>query len=90
MNLNDKLAKNYYQPENTAHILVADNAQQSALKTLLNACPAGLYRMNVAGEITFDPNGCLECGTCRIVCRDETFSLWRYPAAGCGVTFRFG
>ncbi|MCS3422133.1 ferredoxin family protein [Rahnella sp. Lac-M11] len=90
MNLNDKLAKNYYQPENTAHIVVAGNAQQSALKILLNACPAGLYRMNETGEITFDPNGCLECGTCRIVCHDEAFSLWRYPAAGCGVTFRFG
>lgn len=90
MNLNDKLAKNHYRPENTAHIVVTDNAQQNGLKILLNACPAGLYRMNEAGEITFDPNGCLECGTCRIVCRDETFSLWRYPAAGCGVTFRFG
>ncbi|GBU12193.1 hypothetical protein AwEntero_07940 [Enterobacterales bacterium] len=91
MNINDKLIKNHYQPEPaSAHIIVCDIAQQAALEVLLNACPAGLYRKNAQGEISFDAHGCLECGTCRILCDDETFSRWRYPAAGFGVTFRFG
>ena len=31
------------------------------------ACPAGLYTVK-EGDISFDYAGCLECGTCRVVC----------------------
>ncbi|QLK60448.1 ferredoxin family protein [Enterobacteriaceae bacterium Kacie_13] len=90
LHLNDKLSKNLYQPESEPHIILADSAEQSAVEVLLNACPAGLYRLNVQGDITFEAHGCLECGTCRILCDETTFARWRYPQAGCGVTFRFG
>lgn len=89
-NLNDKLSKNFYVPSDENHIMISDAAQQKALELMLNACPAGLYKKDTQGEITFEAHGCLECGTCRILCEETTFARWRYPQAGYGVTFRFG
>ena len=90
MNISDKLSKNLYLPSAESHIVVSETAQQKTLELLLRACPAGLYKKNVQGEITFEPHGCLECGTCRVLSDETTFACWGYPEAGCGVTFRFG
>jgi len=54
------------------------------------ACPAGCYRVK-NGTISFDYAGCLECGTCRVICPLSTKALvWRYPRGGFGIHFRFG
>jgi ferredoxin like protein len=54
------------------------------------ACPAGLYILK-DGEINFDYAGCLECGTCRVVCPQAGKALtWSYPRGGFGVQFRYG
>ncbi len=54
------------------------------------ACPAGLYSIK-DGELSFDCAGCLECGTCRVVCpKAGTAIEWRYPRGGFGVHFRYG
>ncbi len=54
------------------------------------ACPAGLYKLK-DGEIVFDYAGCLECGTCRVVCpHAEEAITWAYPRGGFGVQFRYG
>ncbi len=39
-------------------------------KPCLYICSAMCYKKNEAGEIQFDHAGCLECGTCRVVCHN--------------------
>ncbi|MCE5243605.1 MAG: ferredoxin family protein [Syntrophobacteraceae bacterium] len=59
-------------------------------KPCVNACPAGLYTLK-EGELSFDHAGCLECGTCRVVCPQSGKALeWSYPRGGFGVQFRYG
>lgn len=90
MTLQDKLSKNHVIPPAQPAIMLISSPVHQQLSQLLNACPAGLYRLNEAGEIIFDANGCLECGTCRMLCGDEVIAQWHYPPAGTGITFRFG
>lgn len=90
-NLNDKLSHNcYLAPSQPPSIVLVSAPQRAQLTQLLFACPAGLYQQTTSSEIIFEPNGCLECGTCRILCDHEVMASWRYPGAGHGVIFRFG
>ena len=59
-------------------------------KPCLVICPAKLYKQNENGEITFDYAGCMECGTCRIMCKNKGIKQWKYPDGTLGVSFRFG
>jgi ferredoxin like protein len=34
-------------------------------------------------------DGCLECGTCRVVCAPGNVD-WDYPRGGYGILFKFG
>jgi ferredoxin like protein len=52
-------------------------------------CPAGLYAENDRGEVSLIIDGCLECGTCRLVCGTDVLE-WAYPEGGAGVQLRFG
>ncbi len=58
-------------------------------KPCLVVCPAVLYTLK-DGEINFDYAGCLECGTCRVVCQDKGIVKWTYPRGTFGVAFRCG
>ncbi|MDH7479765.1 MAG: ferredoxin family protein, partial [Syntrophomonadaceae bacterium] len=42
------------------------------------------------GEISFDCAGCLECGTCRVVCPRPGAIEWNYPRGGFGIVYRYG
>ncbi len=54
------------------------------------ACPAGLYTLK-DGEMSFDYAGCLECGTCRVICPQASSVIsWKYPRGGFGISFRYG
>ncbi len=54
-----------------------------------NSCPARCYTWSEEEKkMTFVYDGCLECGTCYVVCRPGAFKLWRYPRGGFGVSFR--
>jgi len=90
VNVNEKLAKNRYIPDAEPHIVLADHADYATLSVLVKACPAGLYRFNENSGLVIDPGGCLECGTCRLLCDEQTLSRWRYPSAGLGIQLRFG
>ena len=59
-------------------------------KPCLTACPAVLYRLDKNGEISFDYAGCLECGTCRVVCKEKGIVKWEYPRGTFGVSYRHG
>jgi len=83
----DKFAVNDHE----AHIKVNKEICASCEgKPCICACPAGLYSIK-NGELSFDYAGCLECGTCRVVCPSAEQAIeWGLPASGFGITYRFG
>jgi len=58
-------------------------------KPCLVVCPAVLYTLKEK-EINFDYAGCLECGTCRVMCKNKGIIKWTYPRGTFGVVFRYG
>ena len=74
--------------EGNPHILV-DKAICLACtdRPCLVVCPARCYRLK-EGQVNFEYAGCLECGTCRVMCSDKGVTRWNYPRASFGVTFR--
>lgn len=90
MNKPDLSHNQYRWDDAPPHIILAETAEREKLQRLVQACPAGLYQFQGDGRVRFDVQGCLECGTCRLLCGEETIARWRYPGAGCGVEFRFG
>ncbi len=77
--------------DDEAHIVVKKEICSSCRpKPCTVACPAGLYSVK-DGELSFDYAGCLECGTCRVVCPRASEAIeWKYPRGGFGVSFRYG
>lgn len=72
-----------------AHI-VLDLAACRACSTrpCTTACPARCYSWSEEDQrLTFVYDGCLECGTCYILCPGH-FTLWHYPRGGFGVGYR--
>jgi len=71
------------------HIVIdKEICAKSALEACVRACPAGCYVKDGA-EIRFDYAGCLECGTCRVLCQSKGLK-WEYPRGTFGVEFRYG
>lgn len=59
-------------------------------KPCLYVCPAVLYKPEKDGTVSFDYAGCLECGTCRVMCKNKGIVKWLYPRGTFGVNFRYG
>ena len=76
--------------EEEAHI-VLDKEKCAACKDkpCLFVCPAVLYTLK-DGDVNFDYAGCLECGTCRVVCLNKGIRKWKYPQGTFGISFRCG
>jgi ferredoxin like protein len=73
------------------HIKVKPHEKPSkALLSLTHTCPAGCYSLNDKGQVEIAVDGCLECGTCRVVCAATGDIEWNYPRGGFGVLFKFG
>lgn len=88
--LRAKLGLDVFKEDKAFHIKIkAGRERDSQLKKAVLVCPAGLYSENEHGEIIVSTDGCLECGTCLLVCGDELLE-WHYPSGGAGVQFRFG
>lgn len=91
VNVDVKLGVNkFHVDEGNPHIILVDNPDMAEFAKLVKACPAGLYKQDEAGNIHFDSAGCLECGTCRVLCGDSILSQWTYPQGTFGIEFRFG
>ncbi|MFG1321138.1 ferredoxin family protein [Xanthobacter autotrophicus] len=88
----DKLFQNRYLVDaGRAHIKVRPHTTPSAaLKALLTTCPAKCYEMNDKGQVEITADGCVECGTCRIIGEPSGDIEWNYPRGGYGVLFKFG
>lgn len=91
MTVDDKLGcTRFNTDEDHPHIVIDENcADEKLLIRLTQACPAGLYRME-EGKLVFSHEGCLECGTCRVLAGNRALKTWTYPVNGKGVEFTQG
>lgn len=91
VNVDVKLGVNkYHVDEENAHIELVENFSPAELHKLAMACPAGLYKVQEDGTVQFDYAGCLECGTCRILCGSTIIKKWEFPRGTMGVEYRNG
>lgn len=86
--LEERLALVRYVVDQAAHIRV-DPARCASCpdQPCLLCCPAGCFTVE-QGALRFAYEGCLECGTCRLVCPLGAIT-WGYPRGGHGVAYRF-
>lgn len=91
-NLEQKLFQNRYLVDGgRPHIKVAPHTKPSkSLLALTHICPAGCYKTTDSGQVEIAVDGCLECGTCRVLCGPSGEVEWEYPRGGFGVMFKFG
>lgn len=91
VNVDQYLARNRYEvDEEHAHITLVEHPDPIELDELVRVCPAALYKVDEAGDPTFDHAGCLECGTCRIVAEGRAVARWEFPRPTMGVEYRYG
>ncbi|MCK1403890.1 ferredoxin family protein [Bradyrhizobium sp. 147] len=88
----DKLFYNRYLVDSgRAHIKVRPHTTPSSrLLSMLKACPARCYELSDKGHVEVTVDGCIECGTCRVICEESGDIEWSYPRGGYGVLFKFG
>ena len=80
----------YHVDEQNAHITLVEDADTTEFLKLVRVCPAALYRIGDNGSQSFDHAGCLECGTCRILCANTIIKTWELPQPGMGIEYRYG
>lgn len=91
VNVDVKLGVNkFFIDEDEAHIELVDSPDLNEFKKLVVACPAGLYKIDDNNNLKFDYAGCLECGTCRILCGKTILKKWDYPNGTFGIEYRYG
>ncbi|HWR06811.1 ferredoxin family protein [Sporomusa sp.] len=91
VNVDQKLGLNkFIVDEENAHIVLKAEPDRQELRKLVLACPAGLYKIDENGTIQFDYAGCIECGTCRVLCGHTILEKWEFPLGTLGVAFRWG
>ncbi len=92
MKVEEKLFQNRYLVDpGRPHIKVRPHEKPSrALLALLHTCPAGCYAANDKGQVEIIADGCIECGTCRILTASTGEIEWNYPRGGYGILFKFG
>ncbi len=92
LNVEQKLFQNRYLVDSgRPHIRVKPHTTPSkALLALVTTCPAGCYTKGDSGQVELSVDGCVECGTCRIVCAATGEVEWNYPRGGFGVAYKFG
>lgn len=91
MSIEDKLGcDRFHSDDQYSHIeIVKDCGDAAAIRRVVMACPAQLYHYD-NGKLTFNHEGCLECGTCRVLGHGCVVKSWNHPMGGMGVEFRMG
>lgn len=90
INLKAKLGLDVFKVGEPFHIEINPKKKDDpSLLICTRLCPAGLYSVDDQGNILLSTDGCLECGTCKIICGDEVL-IWNYPKGAIGVQYRFG
>lgn len=91
MNLDDKLFLDRYVVDDKPHIKIInqDLCKRCNKKQCISVCPAQCYKLE-DDIVKFSYEGCLECGTCRIICSLHRNIEWNYPKGGCGISYKYG
>ncbi|MEX3900752.1 MULTISPECIES: ferredoxin family protein [Paraburkholderia] len=93
-NIDEKLFQNRYRVDvGRPHVRIKDVdicTNDCTEKSCTFVCPASCYRNENDGSITLVTDGCLECGSCRILCTEHHNVEWAYPRGGYGIQFKFG
>ncbi len=91
VNVDVKLGVNkFYVDEGNPHIVLNEQIDPQLFQLLVMACPAGLYLCDGNGHFLFVYVGCLECGTCRVLCGESLLAKWQYPVGTLGIEYRYG
>lgn len=88
----EKLYQNRYLVDaGRPHIRIKPHEVPSkGLLAMTHLCPAGCYSLADGGQVEISADGCVECGTCRIVTAKTGEIEWNYPRGGFGVLYKFG
>ena len=91
MKIDEKIAIDAFKQDTEPHITLDEKiCGECEVLSCVHNCPAGLYEYNEeTGKIDFDYSGCLECGTCKLVCPSGGVT-WSYPRGEFGVRYRYG
>lgn len=90
--LNNLLALNRYEIDESTHIDVDENRCSNCQKQIcLVVCPAQVYVLRDERIVVRHEN-CLECGACSVACNagGERCVDWRNPQGGHGIVYKFG
>ena len=90
MNIDEIFDNTSFTIDREAHIVLNyDVCSDCDNRGCVNSCPARCYTWSEEEQkMTFVHDGCLECGTCYVVCHRNAFTRWRYPRGGVGVAYR--
>jgi len=89
MSIEDKLAVNKFVVDPEVHITInEDICRDCEDNPCLFTCPSGCYTLK-QDHINFSHEGCLECGSCRVVCARGSVS-WTLPRSGFGISYEYG
>lgn len=92
MKLEDKLFLVTFNADTESHLSVKNQevCRSCVNKPCITGCPADCWSFEEEkNEVHVAFEGCLECGTCRIICPYANIQ-WRYPRGGFGVKYKFG
>ena len=85
------LAKDTFDNDpNYSHIVMDPEPPDKDFEELVIMCPANRYRYTDDGKKAFYYEGCLECGTCRVLCGKEALERWTFPRKDKGVEYQYG
>lgn len=94
INVENKLFQNRYRVDaGRPHIQIKQPeicATDCTIQACTFICPASCYKAEGNGTVTLIADGCLECGSCRVICTEHHNVSWEYPRGGYGVLFKFG
>jgi ferredoxin like protein len=90
--IEEKLYQNRYVVDaGKPHISITPHVTPSKnLLAMTKICPAGCYTENENGQVEITADGCMECGTCRVLLEEAGEITWNYPRGGYGILFKFG
>lgn len=87
--VSERLSTVHFEVDGEAHIAVdGERCQGCPSHPCLNFCPAGCFTPGEGQKIDYYYVGCLECGTCLLMCNREAVR-WSYPKGGYGIAYRF-
>ena len=80
VNVEDKLFQNRYRVDaGRPHIKIKDADTCTNIcvaKSCTYVCPASCYKTEGNGSVTLITDGCLECGSCRIIGSEHSNVNW--------------